>query len=166
MRRFLPFLLLLAAPGIAFAQADAAPQPVRVTKGHVSVTCKFGAANVPSVAVGLTFGKDVGYAFREIPLAFADAGFTLIPTVPGIYETRPMARWPDTLAASPYISFPHPGVVASLVVGMTKKDSVAVFGIVDALCASAPGAPDSTVTEALALAQAQLQQALEAHRPH
>jgi hypothetical protein len=167
MRRFNACLMLVpAALGVVSGPLSAqTPAPVRVTKGPVTVTCGNGAATVQGRGVGLTFGKDLVFAARTVPRALAEAGFELIPGIPAVYHTRPLLEWPDTVAADPYRAFAYPGVVASLILANSRSDSVLVGGIVEALCASSPGAPDSTVSVALDLAAARLQQVLEQRRP-
>ena len=166
----LPIFLVAATIlplGLSAQSPDStSPAPVRVTKGQVTVTCGNGAATGKGMGVGLTFGKNIVFAARTVPRAIEDAGFELIPSIPAVYNTRPLLHWPDTSAAEPFQAYAYPGIVANLILGNGPRDSVVVFGMVEALCASSPGAPDSTVTVALHLAAARLQQALEQHRPH
>ncbi len=160
MRPLLLSTVLLLSTSHLVAQVADSAVPTQVTMGRVTVTCTFGAANVKGLPIAATLGKDLRQAPRRVEDALTQAGFTLIPGVAGTFETRPLAQWPDTVAADAYRDYPHPGVVARLVIGMGKRNTVVVFGGVDALCASAPGAPDSTVLIGLELARARLQAAL------
>ena len=155
----LPFALSAQTPDSTSAQ------PARVTKGAVTVTCHNGATVAKGAGVGVTLGKDPAAAARIVPRAIRAAGFEPLPSIPAVYETRARLAWLDTSAADSYRDYAYPGIVVSLVLGRTRTDSIVVFGAVEALCSSSPGAPDSTVVTAIRLAATQLQTALEALRP-
>lgn len=167
MRRMTSSLLGLLVPIALVAQTpdSTAPRPASVTKGQITVICRNGATAAKPVGVGLTFGRDPVTAARLVPRAISAAGFELLSSIPATYNTRARLTWPDTTAADSFRLYAYPGVVATLVLGRTRTDSIAVIGMVEALCSSNPGAPDSTVAVALRIAAAQLQQSLEALRP-
>jgi hypothetical protein len=168
VQRLSLILLTVLLPLALSAQApdSATPHPASVTKGKVTVKCRNGATDAKDLPVGIILGKDALVAARLVPRAIAAAGFELLPSIPLVYDTRARLTWPDTSAADPYRAFDYPGIVASLIIGKTRTDSIVVFGGVEALCASSPGAPDSTVGAALRLAATQLQGSLEALRRH
>jgi hypothetical protein len=154
-------LFLCVMPAMAVAQAETPSVPV--SKGRYVAHCQWGAANAPPVRVGAVVGKDFLRAASSVPRALEAAGLKLRASDAASWEIAVVTTWPVTQDSTPYQRQPHPGVYAMLLM-TTRNDSALVYGGVEAICAAAPTAPDSTVRTAQLLMAQQIQSALQSAR--
>jgi hypothetical protein len=136
-----------------------------VKRGGFQVQCKYGAADSTVTPIGLTFGTDVVAAQRGVEAALRRGHFRTLPGQFLIWTVKPIDRWPGGPEGNQLRTYPHPGVFATLLLGK-KGDSVIVLGHAEALCASAPEAPDSAVATARQFAADSIMRVLNRGRPH
>jgi hypothetical protein len=155
--------LLALSLGSAVAQQPA-PKPKKVKKGIFTVQCQFGAADSSRVPIGMLYGTDIVDAASRIRTTLLASGLQLAQDGGLLWTTSPVTSWPADGRANPWRAYAYPGVYASLVLGQ-KADTVVLLGGAEALCASSPGAPDSTVAFAIKLFAEQLTAALQRSSP-
>ena len=155
--------LLIAVAQTALAQTTPA-HPVKVKRGGFEVQCKYGAADSTITPIGLTFGTDVVAAQRRVEGALRKGHLRTQPGQFLVWTVKPIDRWPAGPDGDQLRGYPHPGVFATLLLAR-KGDSVIVVGHTEALCASAPEAPDSTVATARRFAADSIMHVLERGRP-
>jgi hypothetical protein len=142
-------LLVGSLTGQAVAQ-ERASKPVKVKKDIFEVQCRFGAADSSQAPIAMRYGMDPADAAVRIRTALKDADLKLAKDGVLYWTTAPVAQWPSGPRGDRWRAFAHPGVYAAIILGQ-KADTVVVLGGVEALCASSPGAPDSTVAAAVSL---------------
>ncbi len=155
-------VMLCMMPAFALGQSTP-PPPIPVRKGPYRASCQWGPANAPPVGVGAVVGKDFLRAASTVPRALEAAGLKLRSSDAASWDIALVTTWPVTRDSTPYQRQPHPGVYALLVMA-TRNDSAVVYGGVEAICAAAPNAPDSTVRTAQLIMAQQIQAALQSAR--
>lgn len=156
-------LLLVSCIATITAQQPA-PKPKKVKKGIFTVQCQFGPADSSGAPIGMLYGTDMVAAATRIRAALLSSGLKLAQDGGLFWTTSPTATWPPDGRSTPWRKYAYPGVYASLVLAQ-KADTVVLLGSVEALCASSPGAPDSTVAVAVKLFAEQLTAVLERNGP-
>jgi hypothetical protein len=146
------------------AAQETAPKPVKVKKDMFKVQCRYGAADSSRAPIAMLYGLDAAQAATRVRTAFKEAGLEVAKDGFAYWTTVPVDRWPADQRGDAWRAFAHPGVYAQLVLGK-MADTVVVFGSATALCATSPGAPDSTIATAVNLFAAELTAALQRHSP-
>ncbi|GKS60518.1 hypothetical protein YTPLAS18_40450 [Nitrospira sp.] len=158
--------LLLSALVVQPAPAqESSPRPVKVRRGMFQVECQYGPADSARNGIALTFGTDVVAAQEGVERALRRGHLRIKRAQVAMWTLAPVDRWPQGPLGDPWRAYPHPGVFADLILGM-RGDSVVVLGVTQALCASSPGAPDSTVAIARQLVTDSITSVLTRGRPH
>ena len=158
--------ILLAALVVQPAPAqDSIPRPVKVRRGGFQVECQYGPADSARNAMALTFGTDVVAAQEGVERALRRGHLRIKRAQVAMWTLAPVDRWPEGPLGDPWRAYAHPGVFADLILGM-RGDSVIVLGVTQALCASSPDAPDSTVAIARRLVTDSITSVLTRGRPH
>lgn len=155
--------LLLWGIGSADAQQPP-PKPKKVKKDIYTVQCQFGAADSSRAPIAMLYGLDMVSAARRIPEALKAGGLTIAKDGIAFWTTSPVTNWPPGPRGAPWRGYAYPGVYATLVLAQ-KADTVVLLGGAEALCATTPGAPDSTIAVAVRLFAEDLTAILQRYNP-
>ena len=139
--------LLVFCLSPAFAQQPA-PKPKKVKKDILTVQCQYGPADSSRAPIAMLFGLDMVDAATRVRGALNSAGYQLARDGVLFWTTSPVANWPADGRGAQWRAYAHPGVYAILLLAQ-KADTVVLLGGVEALCATSPGAPDSTLATAV-----------------
>jgi hypothetical protein len=112
----------------------------------------------------MLYGMDFVGAAARIRAALQEAGIRVAKDGLLYWTTAPIDQWPAGFRGDPWRSYSHPGVYASIVLAQ-RADTVVVLGSAEALCASSPGAPDSTIAVAVRLYAEEVGAALRRRSP-
>lgn len=156
-------VLLASVAGPALAQQPA-PRPKKVKKDIFTVQCQFGAADSSRAPIGMRYGLDVVTAAKRVREALQSNGLKIAKDGVAFWTTAPVTSWPPGPRGDPWRAYAYPGVFATLVLAQ-KADTIVLLGGAEALCATSPGAPDSTIAVAVKLFAEDLAAILQRYNP-
>ena len=142
-------IALASPPALGLAQ-EKPPKPKKVKKDMFEVQCRFGAADSSHAPIAIRYGLDPADAAFRVRRSLKDAEVPIARDGMLFWTTSPIDRWPAGPRGDAWRAYAHPGVYASLVLAQ-NNGTVVLLGSVEALCATSPGAPDSTIAAAVSM---------------